>query len=125
MQAKASTSRTSDQLLVDGRRVAAVEVADTWARRARGMLWRRALPEALWLAPESSVHGVGMTQPLDVALLDERGAVRATLVLRPFGLTRPRRDVVAVLEAPLGSFARWGLVTGSTVTRRAPDAPVT
>lgn len=115
----------AQELLVDGRAVARVEVADTWARRARGLLWRRTLPEALWLTPETSVHGVGMTRSLDVALLDRTGYVVASLVLRPGGLTRPRRDVVGVLEAPRGSFTRWGLVAGSIVSRRpvAPRAP--
>ncbi|HEY5516055.1 MAG TPA: DUF192 domain-containing protein [Pengzhenrongella sp.] len=114
--------RPTDELVLDGRPVARVEVADTWTRRARGLLGRRSLPEALWLTPESSVHGMGMWQSLDVALLDGDGHVVASLVLRPCGLTWPRRGVVGVLEAPRGSFTRWGLVAGSTVSRR-PAGP--
>jgi uncharacterized membrane protein (UPF0127 family) len=107
--------RTSE-LFVDGRRVALSDVADTWASRFRGLLGRRDLPEALVLSPESSVHGIGMRVPLDVALLDGDGIVLRALVLRPWGVTRPRRGTVSILEAPVGSFGRWGLHLGSTVT---------
>lgn len=109
-------------LRVDGREVAVCEVAQTWASRFRGLLGRRPLPAALLLRPESSVHGVGMREALDVALLDGDGVALAVLVLRPGRATRPRRGAVAVLEAPAGSFARWGLVEGSTVTLDADGA---
>lgn len=106
------------RLMVDGRDVAALLVADTWPARARGMLARRVLPEAMWFVGETGVHGVGMTRSLDVALLDGAGTVLATTVLHPCGMTRPRRGVVDVLEAPRGSFARWGLRVGSSLARR-------
>ena len=76
-------------LLVNGAEVATVEVADTWGARFRGLLGRRELPEALWLEPESSVHGIGMRVSLDVALLDPAGRVVETLVLRPWAVTKP------------------------------------
>lgn len=100
-------------LLVDGREVAVVEIADTAVRRARGMLLRRRLPPGLVLRRTGSVHGVGMTCTLDVALLDDDDVVRRVLRLRPFGLTLPHRRVRHVLEAPAGSFERWGLAAGA------------
>lgn len=109
-------------LRVDGREVAVCEIAQTWTSRFRGLLGRRPLPPALLLRPESSVHGVGMREPLDVAALDRDGVALAVLVLRPGGMTRPRRGAVAMLEAPVGSFARWELVEGSTVTLDADTA---
>lgn len=105
------------RLIVDGVDVAPLLVADRWAVRARGMLARRPLPEAMWFVGEGSVHGVGMTRSLDVALLDADGRVVATTVLRPFGATLPRRGVVDVLEAPRGRFDAWGLGPGSTLRR--------
>lgn len=102
-------------LMHDHRPVSPVEIADTWASRARGMLWRRELPEALLLRPCNSVHGAGMRVPLDVAFLAADGHVLETLVLRPWAITRPRRHAAAVLEAPTGSFARWGLSAGSVI----------
>ncbi|WP_066582401.1 DUF192 domain-containing protein [Cellulomonas timonensis] len=107
-------------LSLDGRVVAQGELADTWARRLRGLLGRRALPDALVLRPESSVHGIGMRAPLDVAVLAADGTVLVTRVLRPWRATLPVRGGHAVLEAPVGSFARWGLRLGSKVTLGAP-----
>lgn len=111
------------RLQVDGEGVADAEVADSWAARARGMLWRRRLPEALILRPCNSVHGAGMRVALDVAYLSAEGVVLDITVLRPWAMTRPRKGAVAVLEAPLGNFDRWGLRVGSVVGA-ADDMPV-
>lgn len=101
------------RLVVDGQPVADVVVADTVLTRARGMLFRRRLPDALLLRPCSSVHGAWMWAPLDVALLSRDMRVLHVQVLRPWGMTRPRRGVTQVLEAPAGSFERWGLEVNS------------
>lgn len=106
---------TQNQLVVDGRTVAEVVVADTALTRARGLLFRRVLPEALLLTPCSSVHGAWMRVPLDVALLTADLRVAHAQVLRPWAVTRPRRGVTQVLEAPVGSFERWGLRADSQV----------
>jgi uncharacterized membrane protein (UPF0127 family) len=103
------------QLFVDDVQVADVLVADTFAGRLRGMLGRRPLPPALLLRPGNSVHGMGMREPLDVAVLDASGTVLATTVLRPGGLTRSVKGAAEVLESPVGSFTRWGLAEGSRV----------
>jgi len=100
---------------VDGVDVAALLVADTFASRLRGMLGRRPLPPALLLRPGNSVHGMGMRDALDVAVLDDSGTVLTTTVLRPGGFTRSVPGGRQVLEAPVGSFTRWGLSDGSRV----------
>lgn len=110
-------------LLHDQRPVSPIEIADTWSSRARGMLWRRVLPEALLLRPCNSVHGAGMRVPLDVAFLAADGSVLETIVLRPWAITRPRRRATAVLEAPTGSFDRWGLTAGSVIQIADDDGP--
>ncbi len=102
-------------LFVDGTRVGEVIVADTYVRRLRGMLGRRPLPEALVLVPGNSVHGIGMREPLDVAVLDRVGTVLRVQVLHPWRATASVRGGKQVLEAPVGSFARWQLGVGSTV----------
>ena len=119
-------------LVVDGREVAEVVLADTYLRRARGMLWRRRLPAALLLVPGGSVHGLGMTASLDVALLSPVSGgrldvvgehrVHRTALLRPFGLVGSRRGVRSTLEAPAGSFESWGLTPDSVVAFRAGPA---
>ena len=110
-----------ERLEVDGQDTGPVLVADTPAGRLRGMLGRAPLPPALLLRPASSVHGMGMREPLEVAVLDASGVVLSTTVLRPMRMTRPVRGGTQVLEAPVGSFARWGLRAGS----RVESAPVT
>jgi uncharacterized membrane protein (UPF0127 family) len=108
---------------MNGADVAMAEIADTWRLRLRGLLGRRELPEALVLRPGNSVHGIGMRVSLDVALLDADGRVLRTIVLRPWAMTAPRRGAVAVLEAPVGSFARWGLGVGALVELVDEAAP--
>ena len=80
------------------------------------MLWRSELPPALLLRKTNSVHGMGMRQSLDVASLDANGRVLAVATLKPARMTSTVPGCIDVLEAPLGSFAQWGLVPGSTVT---------
>ena len=103
------------ELVVDGRTVARLTLADTFLTRLRGMLGRTRLPDALLLIPGNSVHGIGMRVPLDVAVLDRDGWVLWTGVLRPWHATRTVRGGRKVLEAPIGSFERWGLAEGSQV----------
>lgn len=109
--------------MVDGREASDVLVAETYWTRLRGMLGRRPLPPALLLRPSGSVHGMGMREPLDVAMLAPDGTVLATRVLRPRGLVNAPRGTRDVLEAPVGSFERWGLREGSVVTLGDVPAP--
>lgn len=54
------------------------DVADTSAKRRKGLLGRRALPEghALWIVPCESVHTWFMRFPIDVVYLDREHKVR-------------------------------------------------
>jgi len=108
-------------LVVDGRDVAAVLVADSAWARLRGLLGTAAgaePPAGLLLTPGNSVHGWGMRYDLDVAQLDAEFVVVRAVRLRRGGLVGPRRGVRHVLEAPHGAFETWGLVAGSHVSVR-------
>jgi uncharacterized membrane protein (UPF0127 family) len=104
---------TRFRLLVDGRPVAPLEVADGPAARARGLLGRDGIEGALLLRPASSVHTFGMRFPIDVALCTSDLRVIAVRTVPRSRLTLPRRPVRAVLEGEAGQFARWGLDVGS------------
>ena len=104
-------------LLCDGRRVAALAVADTTATRRRGLLGTSAVDGALWITRCPSVHMVGMRYPIDVAVVDRAGVVLHVATLRPWvGFTRFRLRASATIEAAAGSMAAWGVQPGSVLT---------
>ena len=83
-------------------------LADSWWRRAVGLLGQTGLPpgSGLLLVPCTSVHTVGMRFALDVAFLDGRGRVVHTRSgLRPGRLAIGREMVRAILELPVGTLA--------------------
>lgn len=109
-------------LVIDGRPVAAVEVAASRRARARGLLGRPGLDGALWLPGVRAVHTVGMRFPIEVAWIDAAGRVQHVATLRPSRVSLWRPWAVGVLEAEAGSFAGWALVPGVRVA--GFDAPV-
>ncbi|MDR1766978.1 MAG: DUF192 domain-containing protein [Propionibacteriaceae bacterium] len=105
------------RLVLDGRVIAPLIVADTWPARARGLLGSSGLVGALWLEPCGSVHMIGMRYPVDVATVDASGAVLDVRTLRPWsGATWPRRGARATVEAPAGFMAEHGVRTGSNLS---------
>lgn len=103
---------TAPVLVVDGRPVAPLEVAQRRRDRRRGLLRRSGIDGALLLRPAGSVHTVGMRFAIEVALCTGDLRVVAVRTLPPGRLTRPRPRVRAVLEAEVGAFARWGIEPG-------------
>jgi uncharacterized protein len=100
-------------ILCDGRRVAHLEVADTFGTRLRGLMGRDFFEDAILITRASSVHTFRMRFPIDVAYLDVNGFVVDTLHMMPNRLSRPRRRARSVVEASLGSFDKWGIKPGS------------
>lgn len=54
------------------------EVADTSAKRRKGLLGRDHLPDGhgLWIVPCESIHTFGMKFPIDVVYLDRKHRVK-------------------------------------------------
>jgi uncharacterized protein len=100
-------------LLVDGRRVGPLEVADTARRRSRGLLGRDGIDGALLLRPANQVHTFRMRFAIDVAFCDRDLVVLRVATLVPGRMSRLVLRSRAVLEAEAGSFARWDLAVGS------------
>ena len=104
---------TSDAwLLRDGEVLAALEVADSFGRRLRGLLGRDTIEGAVLLQPAKSVHTLGMRFPLDVAFCDRDMRVIDTVTMARHRVGRPRLRAHCVIEAPAGAFERWRLVPG-------------
>lgn len=101
-----------------------VRPADTWWRRAMGLLGRQlGEREGLLLLPCRAVHMFGMRQPLDVAFVDAGHRVVAAYPdLQPRRMTRYHREAVAALELPAGTLARTATRVGDRLTVVALDS---
>lgn len=100
---------------MDGRRVAPLELADSYRSRRRGLLKRDGVEGAFWLRPCRHVHTLGMRFAIDVALVDRNGRVLLTEALRPGRFAAVRLRCRSVIEAQEGEFAAWGIEAGSLV----------
>jgi len=107
-------------LYVDGRDVAALEIAATARARSRGLLGRDGIAGALWLAPARQVHTFRMRFAIDVAHVANSGAVLHTRTLPPGRLGRWVWRSTGVIEAEAGAFEAWGLREGTTVAFTTP-----
>ena len=105
-------------LLRDGEVLATAEVAETFSSRARGLLGRTGYEGAMVFPHTRSVHSLGMRFALDVAFLDTDLVVVDVVQLVPWRITLPRLRAQSVLEAQLGAFERWRLVTGDRIELR-------
>ena len=113
-----AVAESGDVLVVDGRVVAPLELADTRRTRRHGLLKRDGVVGAFWLRPCRHVHTVGMRFAIDVALVDGDGVVLRTQTLPPGRLSAVRRACRSVVEAEAGAFSHWGLSAGSRVEAR-------
>lgn len=109
---------TSGWLLRDGEVLAALEVAETFSERSRGLLGRPGIAGALLLRPARSVHSMGMQFTIDVAFCDRELVVRRTICLPPGRVTLPRLRSGCVIEAESGAFDRWRLRPGDRLEVR-------
>lgn len=99
-------------LLRDGEVLAAVEVADSFGGRLRGLLGRDGIEGAILLRPAKSVHTIGMRFPLDVAFCRRDLTVLEVTTMAPFRVGLPRVRAHCVIEAERGAFDRWRLQPG-------------
>jgi uncharacterized membrane protein (UPF0127 family) len=105
--------------LIRGEEVlAAVEVAESFRGRARGLLGREGIEGAIVIRPARSVHTVGMRFPIDVAYCDRDLVVLETVCMPRNRVGRPRLRARAVVEAEAGAFERWTLRPGDKLELR-------
>ena len=99
-------------LLRDGEVLAAVEVADSFGGRLRGLLGRDGIDGAILLRPAKSVHTIGMRFPVDVAFCRRDLTVVDVTTMAPHRIGMPRLAAHCVIEAERGAFDRWRLRPG-------------
>jgi uncharacterized protein len=99
----------SGWLLRDGDVVCALEMTDSFAERAKGLLGREGCEGALHLSRARSVQTAGMRFPLDVAFLSVDLVVLRVVRLPPWRLALPRPGVRSALAAEAGAWERWGV----------------
>ena len=109
---------TSGWLLRDGEVLAALEVAEGFGARSRGLLGREGIDGAILLRPARSVHSLGMKFAIDVAFCDTDLTVLRTVCLPPGRMTRPSLRRGCVIEAESGAFDRWRLRPGDKLEVR-------
>jgi uncharacterized protein len=111
------------QLKVSGH-VLSVEVANTQAARARGLMFRPSLYEntgMLFVFPQAGLHSMWMMNtdiPLSVAFLDEKGVILNIADMMPRTATAHRSAGAAkyALETNLGWFGARNITAGAKVS---------
>lgn len=109
--------------LTAGMHLIRAEVADTFASRMQGLMYRKSLAQnagMLFVFEETSVHCMWMKNtyvPLSVAFLDERGAILNIADMTPQSedshcAAKPARYA---LEMSRGWFAERGIKPGATI----------
>jgi len=108
-------------LVSEARVLASADVATESRERRKGLRGRRELDGAFVIPKCRWVHTFGMRIPIDVAFVDEAGAVLKIVRMRRWRLGAPVRQARWIIEASTGSFERWGLSIGDVVELRDPD----
>ena len=117
---KTPTPLPAAWLVSDGRVLASANIAKTPRARRHGLIGQQTITTALVLDHCRWIHTIGVKCALDVAYLDESGAVVKMQRVAPNRLARPVTAARLVIEASAGSFERWGLHLGDVIEVRCP-----
>ena len=105
-------------LVADDKVLATLDIADTWKTRLKGVLGCERFEGALLTKPAFSVHSIGLKTELDVAYCDANLRVLDIVTMVPNRMGMPRVRARQVIEAPKGSFERWGIRAGDQLEVR-------
>ena len=91
-----------------------VEIADTRARRRRGLLGRSSLPagSALILTPCHAIHTFGMQFAIDVAFVDSDGRIRKVVRQLPPWRVAAALRASTTIEFPAGALEAQAVGVG-------------
>jgi uncharacterized protein len=99
----------SGWLLRGGDVVCALEMTESFAERAKGLMGREGCEGALHLSGARAAHTAGMKFSLDVAFLSPDLIVLRMVRLPPWRIALPRPGARSVLQAEAGALERWGV----------------
>jgi uncharacterized membrane protein (UPF0127 family) len=100
-------------LLRDGEVLAALDIAESFPDRLKGLLGRDGIDGALLIRGARSVHTIGMRFAIDVAFCDSALVVIDTVApMSRYRVGRPRLRARCAIEAEAGAFERWRLRPG-------------
>lgn len=105
-------------LVLDGRVLATLDVAETRRARGKGLLGRDGIEGALLLQPARSVHTFGMHFAIDVAYIDADLTVLKITTMVPHRLGLPVWRARGVIECEAGALAGWGVRVGDRLELR-------
>jgi uncharacterized membrane protein (UPF0127 family) len=94
-----------------------MEVADTAAKRNKGLLGRACLApgEGLWISPCEAVHTFWMQFPIDLVYLDRKNRIRKLVsAVPPWRLSACLR-AHSVIELPSGTIRETQTQPGDTL----------
>jgi hypothetical protein len=96
---------------------ASLEVADTGAKRSKGLLGRKGLAPGggLWIAPCESVHTFFMQFPIDLVYLDRKNRIRKVRDSVPPWRLSVCLSAHSILELPAGTIRATQTKTGDVV----------
>lgn len=106
------TNRTRNTILA-----ASLEVADSAAKRNKGLLGRECLlpGEGLWIIPCESVHTFWMRFPIDLVYLDRRKRIRKLKSSVPAWRLSACLSAHSVIELPAGTIRETQTQPGDTL----------
>ncbi len=118
------TPKAKTYSLVLGGKTLTVEIADTPAERARGLMFRKSMPEdrgMLFIFPYDEQLSFWMKNtriPLSIAYISSDGEIREIYHMAPESLEaiQSNHSVRYALEVNLGLFAKWGVGPHDYVT---------
>ena len=105
-------------LVADDHVLATADFAESWRDRLRGLVGRDELDGVLVLQPAKGVHTFGVQFPIDVAFCDANLRVVRIVTMRQNRIGMPSVRGCIVIEAPKGSFERWGVQVGDELELR-------
>lgn len=101
-----------------------VATAETFFRRARGLLFSSALNEGagLWITPCNSVHTFFMSYSIDVVFLDRDLRIVSIIEnMVPGKVSRIQTQAASVLELPAGSVKKQPIHVGEQLIFEPAD----